>query len=130
MTEKHRHHSRGFTLLELLVALFVFAMAALVLLKNTNQLIQQQHRLENKTLALWLAENRLAEMRLTQPWPAMATTVNQVSVSQRQWEVVTDVSATSLPTLRKVVVRINPANQEGSDAGSSIISLTGYMGEH
>lgn len=122
-----RHLGQGFTLLEVMVALAIFAIAALMLLKNTNLMVQQQQRLEEKTLALWLAENRLAEMRLHQPWPATGTTTVEATSANRQWIISTEVSDTPLPTLRKVMVTVRHPRAENTAA---VIHLTGYLGRY
>lgn len=54
----------GFTLLEVLVALAVVAVALAALARAGSQAIEAQRSLEERTLALWVADNVLAEMRL------------------------------------------------------------------
>src|SRR5690606_36493981 len=58
--------SRGFTLLEVLVALDIFALVAASILTVTSRSLQNAARLEDKTLAMWVADNRLAEMQLAE----------------------------------------------------------------
>ncbi|MCK9503785.1 MAG: type II secretion system minor pseudopilin GspI [Porticoccaceae bacterium] len=130
MKHGFRQPCQGFTLLELMVALTVIAIAALAIVKNTTQLVQDQQRLEDKTLALWLAENQLAEIRLTQLWPSTGIKTRQVTVSQREWHVATEITDTPLSTLRKVEVRVTRSHRANNADSASIIRLVGYMGEH
>lgn len=125
--QTYQTRQRGFTLVEVMVALAIFAIAALVFLKNATLMVQQQQRLEEKTLALWLAENRLAELRLSQPWPPIGSTETEVTSAQREWRISTEVSETALPTLRKVLVTVR---QPAADEDRILASLTGFMGEH
>lgn len=56
--------ARGFTLLEVLVALVVVAVAVAALGRAGSQVLDSQAELEKRTLALWVADNVLAEFRL------------------------------------------------------------------
>lgn len=55
---------RGFTLLEVLVALVVVAVALAALARAGAQALDTQLALEERTFALWVADNVLAELRL------------------------------------------------------------------
>jgi general secretion pathway protein I len=124
---RHRQpRQQGFTLLELMVALTIFAVAALTALKHSAQTIRQQEVLEQKTLALWLAENTLAELRLTTPWPATGTVTKAVTSANREWNITIQVSDTALGTFRKVVVSVRPPENDDR----TLATLTGYVGQH
>ena len=51
--------ARGFTLLEVLVALAIFALIAASVLTASARSVRTASQLENKTLAMWVADNRL-----------------------------------------------------------------------
>lgn len=55
---------RAFTLLEVLVALVVVAVAVAALARAGAQAIDSQFHLEERTLAIWVADNLLSELRL------------------------------------------------------------------
>lgn len=59
--------ARGFTLLEVLVALVVIAVAVAALARAGGQAINGQFEAEQRTMALWVADNLLAELRLDPP---------------------------------------------------------------
>lgn len=59
-----RQPQRGFTLIEVLVALAIVAVALAAASRATAQMIDSNARLRDKTLALAAADSRLAELRL------------------------------------------------------------------
>ena len=73
MIKMNRHHknkkNKGFTLLEVLVALAVFAVAAIALMRVSESQLQLSARLEDKTFAHWVALNMVSEMQANQDWP-------------------------------------------------------------
>lgn len=62
-----RRTTAGFTLIEVLVALVVVAIAVAALARIGSQALQTQFDIEQRTLALWVADNVIAEMRLNPP---------------------------------------------------------------
>ena len=59
---------RGFTLLEMLVALTVLAIALLAALRASSAAVQNTAEIRNRLLAGWVAQNRLAEHLARRDW--------------------------------------------------------------
>lgn len=74
----------GFTLIEVLVALFVVATALAALGFAGAQALNNQAELEDRTLALWAADNQLAETRL-QTSIQPGTSSGSVRIGNRDW---------------------------------------------
>ena len=55
---------RGFTLLEVMLALAIFALAAMAVLQIASGALSNQQILEEKTVAGWVAENQTALLYL------------------------------------------------------------------
>ena len=64
---RHPGHSQGFTLLELLIAVAVFAVVAVTVYTRSGDTLVQLQMLEQRTLASWIAQNELALARTTRP---------------------------------------------------------------
>src|SRR6185312_12994593 len=60
----------GFTLVEILVALAVLAVALTAGMRAVAQSADAATLLKQRTLALWVAQNRLASAQLETAWPA------------------------------------------------------------
>lgn len=61
--------NRGFTLIEVLVALTIAALALMAATRATSGLQQSAAELRERTLAQWSAENRLAQIRVQGEYP-------------------------------------------------------------
>ena len=115
----------GSTLLEVMIALVIFSISALVILEQSSRSVFQQAQLENKTLALWVAENQFATLRLRADWPDTGTTDIHVVFSQHDWTLTQSVEETANPLLRRVTIKVSRA-----DRHAPLISLNGFVGEH
>lgn len=118
--------SAGFTLLETLVALAIFAVCAAVLLAQSQRALHQQQQLEMRTVARWVAENRLAELQLQTPWPATGTSTDSVALGNQSWHVVSTVADTGRTDFRRIEIAVHV---EGGAAGA-VDHLIGFVGQN
>ena len=72
----------GFTLIEVLVAVFVLGFALAAIVASTGRYAANAQILREKTLALWVAHNRLTEIGLQPAWPAIGSLFRQPSSSR------------------------------------------------
>jgi len=118
-------HTTGFTLLEVMIALTVFAISAIALLSQSNQGITQTLYLEEKSHALWIAENKLTELRLEEDWPPLGIKNDKITQFDREWSITTSVSNTGEKSLRRIDVEVSRAEDTGN-----LSSLRGYIGQN
>ncbi|PTU72708.1 type II secretion system minor pseudopilin GspI [Pseudomonas mangrovi] len=121
---------RGFTLLEVLVALGIFAIVAASVLTASSRSLQNAARLEEKTMAMWIADNRLSEMQLLDPPPGDGRDQGEVDFAGRRWEWRSEVSATSEPAMRRVEVLVAPRVERGPRGDieeRSVARLSGFL---
>lgn len=93
----------GFSLLEMLVALSVFALAALALLHLTGEAARSAVRVEERTLGGVVAENRAVEA-VAAPRPPMGVSDGVDRLAGRDWAWRREVAATEDPALLRVAV--------------------------
>lgn len=106
---------RGFTLLEVMIALAVFVAAALALDSAMGANTRGTLRFEEKTLASWIAANKLVEVQLYQQWPSIGRQDEETEFAGRKWLVQSDVSAGPLPDTRRIDIQVGPAAEFGGE---------------
>ena len=124
--------THGFTLIELLVALLVLAIAMSMFGTAASTSLGALERVEAKTLSGWIAANHLAQLRLERRLTDEPITTGRRSdfaeMAGREWRVESTVRPTSHPWLRRVEVRVKPAENEQFDDWSTL--LVGYVGRY
>jgi general secretion pathway protein I len=76
---------RGFTLVEVLVALAIIAFGLVAVFGQMSQSATAANRLREKTLAEWVALNQLAELRLSGVYPPVGTRSGDVEMANSAW---------------------------------------------
>ncbi len=97
---------RGFTLLEVLVALFVFAIAITALVQAGSQRAQNLEYLRDRTLATWIAGNRVTALRLERTSVSTGKREGEVEMAERTWYWRAEISETPEETVRRVDVAV------------------------
>lgn len=126
--------ARGFTLLEVLVALAVLAVALGAVIQATGSFTRNQAYLRDRTFAEWVAHNQLVSMQLATEWPSIGQKKGEVefpeaaaSVAAREWRWVMQVTQTPEEDLRRVDIEIYPL--AAPPEASALARLTGFLGK-
>ena len=114
--------SRGFTLLEILVALAVLAIALAATARSMGAAIDTTAALRDRTLARWVAEDRLAQLELGREWPALDTKEGDADMGGRAFRWRQQTSASPVARMRRVEVSVF---QPGTD--SPLARMTGFL---
>jgi general secretion pathway protein I len=118
-------HLLGFTLIEVIVALVVIALGMLGVIQAVSQTAGNSGYLRDKTVAHWVAMNRLTEVRLQKSAPAVDKTSDEVEMAGRRWKWEMNITQTPVETIRRIDITVRPADAK---EGSSLASLTGFYG--
>lgn len=120
------HTSRGFTLVEVLVALVVVALGLTALMVAVNGTARTSGFLRDKSLAQWIALNRLAEVRLNVTKFGQNTDTGELDFGNRKWHYDTRYFNTSIASMRRVVVRVYLG--DAKTKGNPLAQAVGFLG--
>ena len=112
---------RGFTLVEVLVALAVVAVALMGSLRAVGALAESAAELRLRTLAQWSAENRLARIRIEAEWPAPGRRSSVCPQAGVELTCEEEVFQTPNPFFRRVEVSVFDAQRQ-----RRLARLTGF----
>jgi general secretion pathway protein I len=122
---RRRRAAAGFTLLEVLVAVAILALAMAAIISAGTEAAANAGALREKTLALWVAHNRLTEIELQPNWPDVGDSNDDVDMGGIRWRWKVHVKATQDDNLRRVDVDVVKSAQPDSKAAYA--SLTGFI---
>ena len=115
----------GFTLIEVIVALVVIGLGMLGVIQAVSQTAGNSGYLRDKTIAHWVAMNRLTEIRLQKTAPAIDKTSDEVEMAGRRWKWTMNVTQTPVDTIRRISISVRSSEAK---EGASLVSVTGFYG--
>lgn len=118
---------KGFTLLEVLIALAILAVSASAIISQTGTSLSNQQQLQLKAAAFWVAENKMTLLRSTENWPSIGRQTETIELMDQAWRVNTTVAATPDKHLRKIRVSVAV---DGAADSSVLIELVTYRGRY
>lgn len=116
----------GFTLVEVLVALVIVALGLTALMVAVNGTARTSGFLRDKTLAQWIALNRLTEVRLNVVKFGQNTDTGELDFGNRKWHYDTRYFDTSIASMKRVVVRVYLGDKKTK--GNPVAQAVGFLG--
>jgi general secretion pathway protein I len=117
--------ARGFTLIEILVALAIVAVALAAGMRSVAQSSDAATLLKHRTLALWVAQNRLAAAQLANPWPALGLRDGNAEQAGAVFVWRETVEGTPNPGFRKIEIVV----ADPQEPDYALARLVGYLGQ-
>lgn len=113
----------GFTLIEVLVALAILAITMTAVSRTADSSIHHADALRMRTLADWVAQDRLAWHQARGDWlpPGIQNGVTRQAGQSFPWQ--EEISNTPNPTMRRIVVHVYAPD----DPQHSLRELSGYL---
>ncbi|MBC7945550.1 MAG: type II secretion system minor pseudopilin GspI [Burkholderiales bacterium] len=115
---------RGFTLLEVLIALAVVAIALGAAVRAVGGVTDHSLEASGRILASWVAQNRLAEHIARRDWPEAGETRGTAEQGARSWLWKEIVSETPNPGFRRIEIKVGA---DGNDEDYVRARLIGYL---
>ena len=121
---------KGFTLVEIMIALSIFGIVSTVVFKSVTESVSQARGLKERVVAQWIAENEIAKLRMLprseEHFPALGTKRQTQTMVMQTWQVEVRFKATANPLMRRIEVAVflDPTFEE------PVVQLTGFLGRH
>ncbi len=116
----------GFTLIEVLVALVVVGLGMLAVIQTVSQTANTSFYMREKTLAHWIAMNKLTEVRLQPSPPPIDKSSDEIEMAGRDWRWTMEVKQTPVESIRRIEIRVRPSEAPET---SSLAFITGFYGQ-
>ncbi|WP_163932249.1 type II secretion system minor pseudopilin GspI [Paraferrimonas sp. SM1919] len=117
---------QGLTLLEVLVAMAVFATAASAVMSSLSTQTRNLPKLEQRTFASWVANNQMVEIRLTEKFPAIGEKRGEVEQLGETWYWRQNVVKTMDDKFRRINISVSP-NQNMNPV---VVELSSYVSDN
>jgi general secretion pathway protein I len=119
----------GFTLIEVLVALSIVVVSFVALYSGLLQMVSAMTLMQEKTIATWIAYDRITELRIINDYPEIGESDGEVEMGRINWLYTREIRATGSDDIRQVIVRVAPAsdpeNYLGIASGALIRKASG-----
>ena len=115
---------RGFTLVEILVALAIVAVALAAGMRALTQAADGASALNARTLALWVAQNVLARAQLAAPSPPPGSTRGEEVQAAATFEWHATITPTPNPAFRRIDITVSAPDAPDY----ALAQLSGFLG--
>ena len=119
------YFQKAFTLIEVMVALAVLAIGMMTLVKVSSQSIVQTAYLKDKTIAQWIAINKVNEVKLSGSFPKTGTSKGSEVMANQEWQWKLKVSTMPIDKIRRLDVEVKKYNAEGEP----VIRFISFVGQ-
>lgn len=114
--------TRGFTLLEVMVALAIFATAAMALTNVAMQYTQATANAILRTKAQFVALNEIAFMEMNREWMT-GTASKQITQQGETWKIDKSAHATVSPDVQRIDVQVSLMNSDTGQVEAGVTNL-------
>ena len=104
--KKSPKYTTGMTLLEVLIALFIFALTGTAIMKAASDHLMGVGQIEDITFATWVANNRLTQLHIDNTWPVKHKQKGEQEMARQKWYWQQLVSKTSDSDMVQVEVSV------------------------
>jgi general secretion pathway protein I len=102
-------HQMGIALLEVLIALAIVSLGMMAAQGQLSGFARTAYYMKKKSLASWIASNKVTEFSLAPRWPEIGDTAGNIEFADLEWHWEAVVEATQVVNLRRVNVSVSLA---------------------
>lgn len=115
----------GFTLMEVIVALAILAIALMAALRSSTMATQNAGDIRLRLLADWVAQDRLEEHRARRDWLPFGSQSGEIAQGGARFRWDEKIIGTPNARFRRIEVRVYQA--DGSDPNHALTQFTGFL---
>ena len=119
---------RGFTLIEVLVALLIVALGMGALMTALSSAARSTMQLREKSFAEWVGFNQLSTVRLKRALPSTGKTEGEIEFANSSWHWQQEVSDMDIPGLKRIVIEVRHAGDNVAK-DSWLATVVGFRGD-
>lgn len=106
--------SKGFTLIEVVIAMTIVAIALISLVEATGIYVKNTGYLRDKVIAGWVASNALNETILKESFPPEGSKDGKEEMAGKEWKWKIKTTKTENPFMREIEVKVFKGNEKSS----------------
>ena len=124
-----RIKNKGFTLIEVMISLFIFSIISVAVIKNLSTAIRQSANLKDSLEARWVAEDYMTRMQMlpktSENFPSAGFSRDSSQVGDQRWEVEVEIQETENQSVRRIILKVHKGLSEENSA-----ELIGFLGRY
>ena len=124
-----RIKNKGFTLVEVMISLFIFSIVSVAVIKNLSTAIRQSADLKDSLEARWVAEDYMTRMQMlpktSENFPTAGFSRDSSQVGDQRWEVEVEVQETENQSVRRIILKVYRGLSEENST-----ELIGFLGRY
>ena len=102
---------RGFTLIEVVVALAVVIIAFMAMYGSMMQSVATTTLMQEKTIATWIAFDRITDLRINNQFPDDDESTDELEMAGQEWVYTTRFIETASEDILQVIVEVAPVEE-------------------
>ena len=119
--------NRGFTLMEVMVAVLIVGVTLGVLLRASSDTLSKASYLRNITMAQWVAENKLAELRLRHsPLPRNRAS-GQTKMLNRTWAWQLQIKSTPDANVKQLTIAVSLQQDNKKEDNQPLAIINSFL---
>lgn len=122
-----KNKNKGFTLLEVMIALFIVAISLGGVIKVMGNAASNTSRLSNRTFAQWVALNQIAKLQISNEWPKYGSSNGKDEMASQEWRWVQTIIKTSDENVKRIELAV--WNKNDSSDASPYVTIVGFLGK-
>lgn len=117
---RSKRASHGFTLIEVMVALAIVVVAFVAMYGSMMQVVAGVSIMQDKTLATWIAFDRITEIRVSDKFPGDSDTRDEIEMAGLEWIYTIESIPTESEDVKRLLVKVSLADDPDNILGMAV----------